>query len=257
MAAGIFIIFYIVRCATVRVMVRLCVRNNKNIHDHNNACINWQFVMALVNGGITEYPQKKWGNQPIYMRPLILASASPRRLALLKQIGVVPDSVQSADINETPLSHETPQACVLRLAKEKAKAIYALHPNAIVLAADTIVVKDNSILGKPLSFMDASSIWKSLSQQQHQVITAVAVISTTIECAVINETWVEFAVIPESIFMDYWQSTEPQDKAGAYAIQGFAARWIKSIKGSYSGVMGLPLYETAEMLEQAGLRILP
>jgi len=188
---------------------------------------------------------------------LVLASASQRRLELLKQIHVVPDKVVSADIDETPLSKESPKDCVKRLATEKAKAVFALHPHAVVLAADTIIVFDNKIMGKPSSFDHAVSIWQQISGAEHKVLTAVSLISAKGCETLLSESAVAFTQIPESQFQSYWLSQEPQDKAGAYAIQGFSAAWIKSINGSYSGIMGLPLCETAQLLQQHGIQVLP
>jgi septum formation protein len=190
------------------------------------------------------------------MRPLVLASASPRRRELLAQVGVIPYKIVSANIDETPHINELPFNCVKRLAEEKAAAVALTESNAIVLAADTMVVSGGEILGKPASFEDARNMWRKLSGSRHSVLTAVAVHSSAYVGSIVQENHVNVAEIPEDYFAAYWQSGEPCDKAGAYAVQGMAALWIKSIEGSYSGIMGLPLFETGLLLRRAGMSLI-
>ena len=184
-------------------------------------------------------------------KPLILASQSPRRAELLKQVGLA-FVVQPADIDETPRAGEAPEDYVLRMAREKAGAIAASAPEDAVLAADTSVVVDGDILGKPGDRREAAAMLRRLSDRRHQVISAVALqyrgaIHTTL---VVSE--VGFAALDEAVIADYLRSGEADDKAGAYGIQGRAAAFICHLAGSYSGVVGLPLYETVTLLREAG-----
>ena len=189
------------------------------------------------------------------MSQLILASASPRRLALLKQIGV-DCRVVPADICEEALADETPTAYTQRLAYEKAGAVRAQCNQAcVVLAADTTVSIQGDILGKPLHQQDAMQMLLRLSGQTHQVVTAVAVMSPVATDLLCVTTEVTFADLSETVCADYWRTGEPQDKAGGYAIQGLGALFVKHIHGSYSNVVGLPLYETAELLNKHGIPI--
>ena len=178
---------------------------------------------------------------------LVLASQSPRRKELLQQIGVNSESVP-ADIDETPLAGELPEAYVERLAREKAECVAAVKPGRVVLGSDTTVVSNGKVLGKPESFDDFKSMFSALADNVHQVMTAVAVTdgSTTRSKVVITD--VAFGSVSEQQLQAYWESGEPQDKAGGYGIQGLAAIFVKRIEGSYSAVVGLPLSETAELL---------
>jgi septum formation protein len=185
-------------------------------------------------------------------RPIILASQSPRRLQLLKQIAIAAD-VMVSDIDETALAGEQAQAYVERLAVAKARVVATLRPDAIVLAADTIVVCDGQILGKPLSRDDAFSMWRQLSNREHEVYTAMAMIHSGQLQQSLSVSKVEFAEISEQAMALYWATGEPMDKAGGYAIQGLAAQWIKEIRGSYSAIMGLDLYACSSMLQRAGV----
>ena len=186
---------------------------------------------------------------------LRLASASPRRRQLLDLIGV-PHVVTPADIDETPRSGERPDHYVMRLACEKAKAVWDRQKNLPVLGADTTVVVDEYILGKPESERDAVSMLSRLSGRVHVVHTGIALRTTDgREFMGISSTQVQFAHLEETQMRAYWASGEPQGKAGAYAIQGLGAVFVSGITGSYTGVMGLPLYETAEMLRAAGLPV--
>lgn len=188
------------------------------------------------------------------MPPLFLASGSPRRRELLTQIGV-PFTVLSAQIDETPLSNEIPAAYVERLARGKAEAGLALLAvdQGCVLGADTAVVLDGQILGKPLDEADALQMLAALSGREHEVLTAIAVVNNQrCETSVVASR-VRFRSISTVEARAYWASGEPQDKAGSYAIQGLAAIFVESLQGSYSAVVGLPLCETAEMLGRFGI----
>lgn len=180
---------------------------------------------------------------------IILASQSPRRKELLEQVGLE-FVVQSADIDESILAHEQVDAYVLRVATAKAQAIAVNNPNALVIAADTTVTIDGEILAKPLDYADALKMWTQLSGRLHQVKTTVVIAYTSLVWHVTVTTQVNFKDLTQDEMFAYWQTGEPQDKAGGYAIQGRAAAWVKSIEGSYSNVVGLPLYETLQLLEQ-------
>lgn len=185
---------------------------------------------------------------------ITLASASPRRHELLAQLGV-DFTVLDADIDESWLPDEAPAAYAERLAREKARAGWRLSGGKRpVMGADTIVVLDGDILLKPVSAEDAAVMWRRLSGRTHQVISAVALAldARRIDSRV-NRTAVSFGTVPEAWLQQYSRTREPMDKAGAYAVQGRAARWIRHIEGSFSGVMGLPLFETAELLANADL----
>ncbi|MCG8294595.1 Maf family protein [Pseudomonas entomophila] len=184
------------------------------------------------------------------MPQLYLASGSPRRRELLTQIGV-PFVVVSAPIDETPLPDEAPAAYVERLAQAKAVAGFTqTDGTGVVLGADTTVVLDGNILGKPENREQALAMLGDLSKREHQVLTAVAVTDgqRSLSCCV--ATTVRFRTISFEEALRYWASGEPQDKAGGYAIQGLGAVFVSGIEGSYSSVVGLPLSETAELLEQ-------
>jgi septum formation protein len=185
---------------------------------------------------------------------LRLASASPRRRQLLDLIGV-PHVVTPADIDETPLAAEPPNEYVLRLAREKAEAVWARHTDLPVLAADTTVVVDEEILGKPESEAEARAMLGKLSGRDHMVHTAVALWSDEHQMLFHTSTQVCFAHLTTEEIDAYWQTGEPQGKAGAYAIQGLGAAFVTGISGTYTGVMGLPLFETAHLLRQAGIPV--
>lgn len=187
---------------------------------------------------------------------IILASASPRRKELLAQIGIMPVEIINADIDEAPLLQESAADCVTRLAIQKACAIAASRPDAIVLAADTLIVCEGVIVGKPESREHAFAMWQMLSNRWHQVLSSVAVVHAGNVTSLLSSNEVSFAELSLASMCDYWATGEPADKAGAYAIQGQAAVWIREIRGSYSGIMGLPLYETALLLKQAGIKTL-
>lgn len=183
--------------------------------------------------------------------PLALASASPRRLELLRQIGIEPDIVIAADIDETPRKRETPRMLALRLAREKAEA--AAAPQARVLAADTVVAVGRRILPKAETEAQARACLALLSGRTHRVYTGIALKSGEGRVrARLVETRVRFKLLTDAEIDGYIVSREWQGKAGGYAAQGRAARFIVSIVGSYSSVVGLPLYETANLLEGTG-----
>ena len=187
------------------------------------------------------------------MTSLILASTSPRRAELLRQIGVrfIQRTVQ---IDELPLHAESVAQTALRLARLKAEAGRALHVNdEAVLAADTLIGIEGDALGKPQDKDDYLAMLRRLSGRRHEVYTAVALAWNSEIKAFLSVSHVDMRPLDEDEMLAYWQSGEPADKAGGYAIQGLAARFITRLEGSYSGVMGLPLFETAELLRAAGL----
>lgn len=192
------------------------------------------------------------------MNLLYLASGSPRRRELLTQIGV-PFSVISADIDETPLNDESPAAYVERLARGKAeagRAALALSEPAAaacVLGADTAVVLDGQILGKPVDEADALAMLMTLSDREHEVLTAIAVLDEQGCESRVVRSLVRFRPISREEAAAYWASGEPQDKAGGYGIQGLGAVFVAGLNGSYSAVVGLPLCETFELLGHFGI----
>ncbi|MCI8209062.1 septum formation protein Maf [Pseudomonas sp. S25] len=188
------------------------------------------------------------------MPSLFLASGSPRRRELLTQIGV-PFTVLSAQIDETPLDDETPTAYVERLARGKAQAGLAslADDQGCVMGADTAVVLDGRILGKPVDEADALSMLAALSGREHEVLTAIALV-TRQRCETrVVASRVRFRAVSGTEARAYWASGEPVDKAGSYAIQGLAAIFVEGLQGSYSAVVGLPLCETAELLGRFGI----
>ncbi len=184
---------------------------------------------------------------------LILASSSPRRLDLLKQIGIVPDAVDPADIDEKPNPRELPLPHAERLAVEKARAVAGRHRDAFVLAADTVVACGRRILGKPETEAEARACLTLLSGRRHRVHGGVALITASGKLVQRRATtMVAMKRLTESDIDDYLASKEWQGKAGGYAIQGLAARFVRGIVGSYSNVVGLPLFETAALLAGQG-----
>ena len=182
-----------------------------------------------------------------------LASASPRRSQLLRQIGVAHD-VRPVDLDESRLAGESPRDYVLRLARAKALAGVATGGAVPVLGADTTVAISDEIFVKPKDENDAVRMLTALSGRTHDVLTAVALASDGRVETAISETRVTFRAISEGECRDYWASGEPVDRAGAYAIQGCAAVFVARLEGSFTGVMGLPLFETAALLDAAGVR---
>lgn len=186
---------------------------------------------------------------------MILASASPRRHELLTQIGVRYQVVVH-DIDETPQPDESPEHYVARLAREKAGSVNALpdiRDRLPVLGADTIVVCDNVILGKPRDYNDAHRMLRMLSGRQHEVMTAVSLQRDDQVRTITVSTRVWFRPVSDSEIQAYWQHGEPRGKAGAYAVQGVGALFIERIAGSYTGVVGLPLFETGQLLAEFGV----
>ncbi len=191
---------------------------------------------------------------------IYLASRSPRRAELLQQMGVL-FSVVPADIDETPHAMERSDAYVKRLAIEKAQAGYALVLQKAwfempVLAADTTVSIDGEILGKPQDDEDAYRMLSLMSGRWHEVHTGIAVAHAGHVAMEISSTMVQMDDLSDAVLRAYIATGEPKDKAGAYGIQGIAGSLIKRIEGSYSGVMGLPVYETTKLLKQAGITLL-
>lgn len=199
---------------------------------------------------------------------LVLASASPRRQDLLRSAGISFE-VQPADLDETPLAGESARDCAERLAREKALAVWRMRPGNLVLGADTVVVVDHAILGKPVDAEDAARMLRMLSGRVHQVITGVCLVSPSAfpdsaspanasnpepgdcEANTSSETTlVTFIALSDAEIRDYVATGEPMDKAGAYAIQGIASRWIPRIEGDYSNVVGLPVARVYRMLQE-------
>ena len=182
---------------------------------------------------------------------IYLASQSPRRRELLSQIGVRHDVV-TVEVDETPRPGEAPAEYVLRLALAKARAGQALRPDRPVLGADTAVVVDDAILGKPTNRDDGIAMLGRLARREHRVLTAVALVGEREETR-LSVSHVRFRAITSTEAAAYWATGEPADKAGGYAVQGLGALFVESLAGSYSGVMGLPLFETGELLRRAGI----
>lgn len=205
---------------------------------------------------------------------LVLASASPRRQELLRNAGI-PFTVQPADVDETPLPRESARACAERLAREKAVTVWKSRPRDLVLGADTVVVIAEKILGKPVDAEDAARMLRMLAGKEHQVITGVCLVSQaardqdsgisesrsqvshgkmgTENCEVrtaSETTLVTMSELSDEDIREYVATGEPMDKAGAYAIQGMASRWIPRIEGDYSNVVGLPVARVYRMLRQ-------
>lgn len=189
------------------------------------------------------------------MKQLFLASGSPRRRELLTQIGVLFSTV-SADIDETPSIHESPSAYVERLARGKAEAgrgMVVCDSDFCVLGADTAVVVNGQILGKPVDEADACAMLMLLAGQEHEVLTAIAVLDGERCESRVVRSLVRFRSIGGDEAAAYWASGEPRDKAGGYGIQGLGAVFVAQLNGSYSAVVGLPLCETAELLGDFGI----
>jgi len=192
------------------------------------------------------------GNIRIY-----LASESPRRHQLLEQLGIDFQPVR-VNIDESPVGAESPYHYVERLSLAKARAGWQMvaHENAPVLGADTCVVIDNNILGKPRDKQHGLWMLEQLSGTTHQIYSGVAITKGTLQQVCVNTSQVSFRTLTTKERLDYWQTGEPCDKAGGYAIQGKAAAFITQLEGSYSAVMGLPLYETAQLLSEFGVDVI-
>jgi len=183
---------------------------------------------------------------------LVLASASPRRRELLSNAHISFE-VHPAHINEDPLPNEPAKGYAERLAREKAQAVARTHPGDPVLGADTVVVIDNQILAKPVDTADVARMLRLLSGRTHQVITGVCLAINGHHTVASETTAVTMTEITEQEIAEYISTGEPMDKAGAYAIQGIASRWIPRIEGDYSNVVGLPVALVYRMLRQAGV----
>ena len=191
--------------------------------------------------------------------PLILASTSPRRSQLLRSAGFS-FFVEAAHVAERPLPNEQPLQYAQRLASDKARAVYARYPDNAVLGADTVVVVDEHMLEKPTDSEDAARMLRLLSGRAHQVITGVCLLAPGFEQTEAEITEVRFSMLTETEIADYARTGEPMDKAGAYAIQGMASRWVERIVGCYFNVVGLPVPRVYRMLqtlaEKTGIRLL-
>ncbi len=205
--------------------------------------------MPLTKHGPTLYAGPYRQKATMTPARLILASASPRRRELLTQAGYTFD-VLPADIDESLHPDETPADYVQRLALEKAQALHAAHPSAIVLGADTTVVLSGNVLGKPADRAEAAQMLRSLANNVHQVHTGIAVVAGNSHRQHVETTSVFFSAISEADLAYYLTTGDSLDKAGAYGIQGYAARWITRIEGDFFNVMGLPIAATVRLLNQ-------
>lgn len=188
------------------------------------------------------------------MSPVLqLASTSPRRQEILRSLGLT-FTVMAVEIDESRLEGETPQQMVLRLAANKAAAAVSAD-SQLVIGADTIVVLGDKVLGKPRGMDDAVEMLMKLSGRSHTVLSGVALWSPTGITSALSQTEVRFCEIGRDEARAYWHSGEPCDKAGSYAIQGRGGTFVATISGSYSGVVGLPVYELAELLGNAGIEV--
>ncbi|WP_333971028.1 Maf family protein [Alteromonas mediterranea] len=192
-------------------------------------------------------------------KSVVLASASPRRTALLKQMNIA-HTIQPADIDESPRLNETPLSLVSRLAAEKGLAVKAklaskqtLTDDTVILASDTLIAFNGQSVGKPENKADAKRILTMLSGNTHEVLTAISVLNNTRQQTQVITTSVTFAALTDEQITAYWETGEPADKAGSYAIQGIGGEFVVSINGSASAVIGLPLYETRQLLNEFGV----
>lgn len=186
---------------------------------------------------------------------LVLASASPRRVELLALVGITPDRIDPADIDETPLKGETPPRLAARLAREKARAVAVRSPEALVLAADTVVAVGRRFLEKAADEAEATRFLRLLSGRGHRVYTGVAVAAGERIVERVVETRVTFKVLSDDEIAAYVASGEWRGKAGGYGVQGRAGAFVTRLVGSYPAVMGLPLFETVNLLNGAGWRV--
>ena len=185
---------------------------------------------------------------------LVLASASPRRIELLALIGITPDRIDPADIDETPERDETPSRLAVRLARSKAEVVAARSPGAVVLAADTVVAVGRRLLEKPADEAEATKFLTLLSGRNHRVFTGVAVAAGDKILSRVVDTRVSFKVLSPQEIKTYVEGGDWRGKAGGYGIQGPAGAFVTRIVGSYPAVMGLPLFETVNLLSGAGWR---
>jgi septum formation protein len=180
---------------------------------------------------------------------LILASASPRRSELLRNAGI-PFTVEPAHVPEQALGGEQPLVYARRLARDKVRAIFARHPDNVVLGADTIVIADGHLLEKPHDAEDAVRMLHLLSGRSHEVVTGVCLLAPGFESTEVEITEVQFSALADAEIAAYVATGEPMDKAGAYAIQGIASRWVERIDGCYFNVVGLPVPRVYRMLKK-------
>ena len=185
---------------------------------------------------------------------LVLASASPRRIELLALIGITPDRIDPADIDETPERDETPSRLAVRLARSKAEVVAARSPGAVVLAADTVVAVGRRLLEKPADEAEATKFLTLLSGRNHRVFTGVAVAAGDKILSRVVDTRVSFKVLSPQEIKTYVEGGDWRGKAGGYGIQGPAGAFVTRIVGSHPAVMGLPLFETVNLLSGAGWR---
>ena len=185
---------------------------------------------------------------------LVLASASPRRIELLALIGITPDRIDPADIDETPERDETPSRLAVRLARSKAEVVAARSPGAVVLAADTVVAVGRRLLEKPADEAEATKFLTLLSGRNHRVFTGVAVAAGDKILSRVVDTRVSFKVLSPQEIKTYVEGSDWRGKAGGYGIQGPAGAFVTRIVGSYPAVMGLPLFETVNLLSGVGWR---
>ena len=181
---------------------------------------------------------------------LILASASPRRAELLRNANIE-FTVDPAHVPEEPLPHEKPLEYAQRLARDKARAVFARHPDEVVLGADTVVVVVEHLLEKPLSSDDATRMLRLLAGRTHQVITGICVLAPGFERTAAEITNVSFSLLSDDEIAGYIRTGEPMDKAGAYGIQGMASRWAERMEGCYFNVVGLPVPRVYRLLREA------
>ncbi len=185
--------------------------------------------------------------------PLVLASASPRRLDLLRQIGIVPDKIDPADLDESPRKAELPRDYVRRVTAEKAQTVAARHPGCFVLAGDTVVAVGRRILPKGETRADFETCFKLLPGRKHKVLTALTLITPTGTARhTLAEANVTFARMSAAEIEAYYATGEWKGKAGAYGYQGISALHIRAVQGNYSTILGLPLYELGKMLRAGG-----
>ncbi|MDA3919069.1 MAG: Maf family protein [Salinisphaera sp.] len=182
---------------------------------------------------------------------LVLASSSPQRARLLEQLGLTFTAV-AADIDETPRPDETPEALAERLAHMKAQALSIAYADARIIGSDTVVAVEGQIFGKPVDRADAARMLAALAGRTHRVLSGVAVSAGGVTTTRLCVSDVTMVPLTDHQIASYWDSGEPIGKAGGYAIQGIGAQFISALSGSYSGVMGLPLYETAQLLRDTG-----
>ena len=180
-------------------------------------------------------------------RRLVLASASPRRADLLRQVGL-PFEAHPSGADETRLDDEPPERYVVRLAEAKAREVLAAHPDALVIGADTIVVLDGQVLGKPRGEQEAIDMLLSLSDRTHQVLTGLAVLSADQTRSACVRAEVDFVAVSEATARRYWRTGDPADKAGGYGVQSQGGVFVRAVRGSYSAVVGLPLDVLEQML---------